>query len=107
MDISEIGVLEAQRGSASLLARNPDLPDWKNSPRHAAQRGIEWLQPSAIQWQTDHGCFGCHIHAQAVMGLAIARKNDYIVSDRAIKDLIDFTQAQQHDDGSYVREDTG
>ena len=106
--IGDIRVLEAERaGYAPLLARNPDLPDWKNSPRRAAQRGIEWLQPAAIQWQKDHGCFGCHIQAQAVMGLAIAKRNDYLVSDRAMKDLVDFTEAQQHDDGSYVREDTG
>jgi hypothetical protein len=106
--IAEIRVLEAERaGYDSLLGRNPDLPDWKDSPRHAAQRGIDWLQPAAIQWQKDHNCFGCHIQAQAVMGLAIAKKNDYLVSDRAVKDLVDFTISQQHADGSYVREDTG
>jgi hypothetical protein len=41
------------------------------------------------------------------MGLAIAKKNDYVVDDRALKALIDFTEAQQHADGSYVREDSG
>ena len=36
------------------------------------------------------------------MGLAIAKKNDYLVSDRALKDLVDFTVSQQHSDGTYV-----
>ena len=106
--IAEIRVLEARRaGYESLFSRSPDLPQWRESPRRAAQRGIYWLQPAAVQWQKDHNCFGCHIQAQAVMGLAIARKNDYLVSDRAVKDLVDFTVSQQRSDGTYVREDTG
>jgi hypothetical protein len=108
VEICEIRVLEAQRGGyQSLDARHPDLRDWKNSPRHAAQRGIDWLQPAAIQWQKDHGCFGCHIQAQAVMGLAVARKNDYTVSDRILKELNEFSESQQKPDGTFVREDTG
>jgi hypothetical protein len=108
VEIADIRVLEAQRaGYSSLAARNPDLADWKNSPRHAAQRGINWLQPAAIEWQKFHGCFGCHIQAQAVMGLAIAKKNDYTVSDQVLKELNDFTEQQQKADGAYVREDTG
>jgi von Willebrand factor type A domain len=108
VDIGSLHVLEAQHaGYNSLSARNADLADWKNSPRHAAQRGIDWLQPAAIAWQKDHNCFGCHIQAQAVMGLAIAKKNDYRVNDRTLKELVDFTVSQQHADGSYVREDAG
>jgi hypothetical protein len=53
----------------------------------------------------DHNCFGCHIHAQAVMGLAIAKKNDYVVNERVLKDLVEFTKSQQQPDGSYIRED--
>jgi hypothetical protein len=108
VEIGEIRVLEAQRpGYHALVARHPDLADWKNSPRHAAQRGIDWLQPAAIQWQKDHGCFGCHIQSQAIMGLAVAQKNGYIVSDRILKELNEFTESQQKPDGTFVREDTG
>jgi hypothetical protein len=108
VEIGKIRVLEAQRpGYQALVVRHPDLQDWKNSPRHAAQRGIDWLQPAAIQWQKDHGCFGCHIQAQAVMGLAVAQKNDYVVSDRILKQLNEFTESQQKPDGTFVREDTG
>jgi squalene-hopene cyclase-like protein len=108
VEIGDIRVLEAQRASyKSVLDRNPDLPEWKNSPRRAAQRGIDWLQPAVIQWQKDHACFGCHIQAQAVMGLAIAKKNDYTVSDQVLHELNEFTEQQQKADGTYVREDTG
>jgi hypothetical protein len=108
VDLAGVRVLEAQRaGYSSLSARNPDLADWKDSPRHAAQHGIDWLQPAAIAWQKDHNCFGCHIQAQAVMGLAIAKKNNYRINDRVVQELVEFTASQQHADGSYVREDTG
>ena len=94
---------------------NPAVPvapagtdeDGRNSPRRAAQRGIDWLQPAALKWQKDHACFGCHIQAQAVMGLAIAKKNAYVVNDQTVKDLVDFTVSQQKPDGSFVREDDG
>ncbi len=105
LDIPEVQVLEARRaGYTSILDRNPDVSSWKGSPRYVAQRGIEWLQPSSIQWQRDHNCFGCHIQAQAVMGLAVAKNNDYIVSDRCVTDLVKFTESRQQADGSYERE---
>jgi len=108
MRVGDIQVLEARRdGYTTIAARHPDLADWKSSARYAAQRGIDWLQPAALRWQAYHKCFGCHIQAQAVMGLAIAKKNDYIVSDQVIKDLIGFTTAQQRPDGSYEREAPG
>lgn len=100
-----IGVIEASRaGYARLAERNPDVADWVGSPRRAAQRGIDWLQPAVVKWQKDNQCFGCHIQSQALMGLTIAAKNDYAVSERAIKALGDYTIAQQKPDGTYVRE---
>lgn len=108
VEIGDVRVLEAQRpGYNALAVRHPDLADWKNSPRRAAQRGIDWLQPAAIKWQQDNNCFGCHIQAQTVMGLAIAKKQDYTVSDRVLNDLNTFTEQQQRADGTYVREETG
>jgi len=108
VEIAELQVLEARRnGYVSIRDRIPDLSDWKGSPRYAAQRGIEWLQPAAIGWGMDRGCFGCHIQSQAAMGLALAAKNDYIVSHKCAKDLADFTVAKQQNDGSYIRQDEG
>lgn len=108
LEIAEIQVLEARRnGYVSIRDRNPDLANWKGSPRYAAQHGIEWLQPAAIGWGLNQRCFGCHIQSQAAMGLAIAAKNDYIVSHKCAKDLADFTTSKQQKDGSYERADEG
>jgi hypothetical protein len=108
IEIAELQVLEARRkGYVSIRDRNPDLPDWKGSPRYAAQRGIEWLQPASVGWGMDRNCFGCHIQSQAAMGLAIAAKNGYIVSHKCVKDLADFTVAKQLNDGSYIRAEEG
>jgi hypothetical protein len=102
LEIAEIKVFEARRkGYLSIRDRNPDLPNWKGSPRYAAQRGIEWLQPAAMAWQQQHNCFGCHIQSQAVMGLAVAKKNDYVVDEVAVKDLSEFTESKEKKDGSY------
>ena len=102
LEIAEIRLLEARgAGYVSIRDRNPDLPEWKGSPRYAAQHGIEWLQPAAVAWQKTNNCFGCHSQAQAVMGLAVATKNDYIVSLASLKDLTQFTANQQNQDGSF------
>jgi hypothetical protein len=104
LEIAEIQVLEARRkGYTSVRDRNPDLASWKGSPRYAAQHGIEWLQQAALGWQHFHNCFGCHIQAQAVMGLAVAKKNDYIISNQCVKDLSEFTASRHQPDGSYER----
>jgi prenyltransferase/squalene oxidase-like repeat protein len=103
--ISEIQAFESRRpGYASLRDRNPDLANWNDTPRYSAQRGINWLQPATMKWQKNNKCFGCHIQAQSVMGLAVARRNGYVVNDGVIKELSTFTQSQQKPDGSYLRE---
>lgn len=106
--IGEVRVLEVQRkGYVALRDRNPDLPDWKASPRYSAQRGINWLQPAAVGWGPDKNCFGCHLQSQAAMGLTLAAKNDYIVSRNCVRDLADFTVQKQKNDGSYDRDSEG
>jgi von Willebrand factor type A domain len=103
--ISEVQVFESRRpGYAPLRDRNPDLVTWKETPRYAAQRGINWLQPRTLRWQRSNKCFGCHIQAQTVMGLAVARNNSYVVNDDVIKQLSEFTQTQQQPSGAYIRE---
>jgi Mg-chelatase subunit ChlD len=100
-----IGVIEVSRsGYVRLAERNPDVADWVGSPRRAAQRGINWLEPAVVKWQKSNECFGCHIQSQALMGLTIASRNDYAVSEKTIKALADYTVSQQKPDGTYVRE---
>src|SRR5205807_7498169 len=103
--IGEVQVFEGRRrGYVALRDRSPDLAQWKDSPRYAAQRGIKWLEPATVRWQEDKKCFGCHIQAQTVMGLAVARKNDYIINDEIIKRLSEFTETQQQANGAYIRD---
>ena len=100
LEIDELQIIEgSQPGYRTLLARNPGIPKWKTSVRHAAQLGIEWLQPAAIRWQAGNSCFGCHVQSQVLMGLAVARTNGYVVSQNCMTDLATFTRMKQTKEG--------
>jgi hypothetical protein len=101
VEMAEVRVLESTReGYEPLFNRVPDAKLWKGSPREAAQRGLEWLQQSAVDWSTWQKCFGCHVQAQALMGQAVALKNGYRVSMPAIEVLTDFMRQQQKPTGT-------
>jgi outer membrane protein OmpA-like peptidoglycan-associated protein len=104
----EIGEIEVIEGSAAgyipLIARYPDIKRWKSSVRYAAQKGLDWLEPASIDWQNKNKCFGCHVQAQVLMGLAVAKANAYVVSESCMRDLADFTRANQRDDGSEIHD---
>jgi len=105
LEIQEIQVPEAQRADYTpLAALHPDVAGWKRSPRHAAQRGIEWLETAATQWQSGHGCFGCHVQSQVMMGLAISKEGKYVVSDSCLQELQKFIETHQNGDGSYFND---
>ena len=74
---------------------------WRRTPRQAAQVGLEWLQSTAVAWQQQQGCFGCHVQSQALMGMAIARSNEYRVSDRAYTTLLTGFAAFQNTNGTW------
>lgn len=76
-----------------LRRRQPGLRDWKFQPRHAAQQGLYFLQASAVEFQRVNNCMGCHVQSQALMGLTVGRRNDYVVSDAAEREIADFTAA--------------
>jgi hypothetical protein len=104
-EIAEIEALEGSRsGYKALAVRNPAMRDWAQSPRYAAQRGVDWLSAAAIDWQRRQRCFGCHVQGQVVPGLAIAKRNGYRVSDEALTGLISFTRSVQKPDGSFHTE---
>jgi outer membrane protein OmpA-like peptidoglycan-associated protein len=101
LQIGEIAVIEgAAKDYVSLLARHPEIKRWKSSVRFAAQKGIDWLEPATIDWQSDHSCFGCHVQGQTLMGLAVAKANAYVVSDSFMNEVAKFTRAHQRDDGT-------
>jgi outer membrane protein OmpA-like peptidoglycan-associated protein len=101
LEIAKIQITEGSRpGYIALRARHPEIAGWKNSARFAAQHGIEWLQPAALEWQNQNQCFGCHVQAQAAMGLAVAKHNGYLVSPAAVQELTDYMRLLQDADGS-------
>jgi outer membrane protein OmpA-like peptidoglycan-associated protein len=101
LEIGEIAVIEGSSpGYLPLIKRFPEISKWKGSVRYAAQQGIDWLEPATIDWQRSSNCFGCHVQAQVLMGLAVAKANGYVVSDSFLRDIADFTRAKQRPDGT-------
>ena len=95
LEIAEIRILEAlRRDYLPLAARAPGVKYWKDSPREAAQRGLEWLQQAAIDWTRRNPCFGCHVQSQVLMGQAIALKQGYRVNLGSVRALDDHVRSQ-------------
>lgn len=82
----------------ALLARH-QAP--AKTPRQAAQLGVNWLQTASLDWQKRNQCFGCHSQAQVIMGLSVAKKNNYSVNDRSLGELVAFTRKQEGPSGSF------
>jgi len=101
VELAEVRVLESTRGGyVPLFDREPRAKLWKGSPREAAQRGLDWLQQSAVNWAPPpDGCFGCHVQAQALMGQAVALKRGYRVSLPAMRTLTDLMRKQTTPEG--------
>ena len=101
LGITGIRVIEGSPiGYATLLARHPEIPDWKTSVRRAAQMGIDWLEPASMDWQKQNQCFGCHVQAQTLMGLSVAMRNRYVVSPSCVQDIVAFMRTKLAQDGT-------
>jgi hypothetical protein len=58
--------------------------------RPAAQKGITFLAKTAVEWQTAHqGCFGCHVQAVSIEGLAVGKHHQYEVPKAELSALLD------------------
>src|SRR5579871_5028789 len=57
-------------------------------PRHAAQRGLEWLSRSAQQWTKQNQCFGCHVQAVTLEGLTVGKHNHYDIAPADIAAMV-------------------
>jgi hypothetical protein len=96
LEVAEVRVLEGSRsGYTPLFVRAPLVKLWKGSPREAAQRGLDWLQHAAPTWTKANNCFGCHVHAQVLMGQAVAQKMGYRVNMRSVSFLNQHIRGQQ------------
>jgi hypothetical protein len=102
LELSEVRVFESVRdGYTPLFERDAEVSRWKDSPRDAAQRGLEWLQQAAVDWGKDAQCVGCHVQAQALMGQAVAIDQGYRVNLRALGELTEQIRSKQLPDGSW------
>jgi hypothetical protein len=102
LEMSEVRIFESARdGYVPLFERDPAVKRWKGSPRDAAQRGLEWLQHAAADWGSYYQCMGCHVQAQALMGLAVAIDQGYRVNARALHELAEQIRSKQGPDGSW------
>ncbi len=85
----------------ALLSHDRADREWQRTPRQAAQVGLEWLQSSALEWQREHRCFGCHVQAQALMGMRVARDNRYEVNEQVFEELAALVRETQDGDGGW------
>jgi hypothetical protein len=98
LEIAEVRVLESARaGYKPLFTRAPAVKHWKGSPREAAQRGLEWMQQAAANWQDYNPCFGCHVQGQVIMGQEVALRNGYRVSMPTLRRLADPARIDEAD----------
>lgn len=103
LEIGEVRVLEAARADyVPLFTRAPDVQRWKGGPRAAAQRGLDWLQQSAVDWKGSNGCFGCHVQSQALMGQRVALEEGYRVSMPALTALANRIHSQETPNGTWI-----
>ena len=103
LEMAEVRVLEAARpGYVPLFTRAPGAERWKGSPRAAAQRGLDWLQQSAVDWRGSNGCFGCHVQSQALMGQRVALQGAYRVSMPALEALSERIRRTETPNGTWV-----
>jgi hypothetical protein len=103
LEMAELRVLEAARaGYVPLFTRAPAVQRWKGSPREAAQRGLDWLQQSAVDWKGSNGCFGCHVQSQALMGQRVALQEGYRVSMAAVDALSSRIRRTETPNGTWV-----
>lgn len=57
--------------------------------RDAAQRGVRYLAESTAQWQRQNQCYGCHVQAVTLEGLAVGKANQYDVPKKEFQELLD------------------
>jgi hypothetical protein len=74
----------------SLLCALPALAAQGNPKvREAAQRGITFLARSTAAWQQQHQCYGCHVQAVTLEGLAVGKHHQYEVPAKELNVILE------------------
>ncbi len=58
------------------------------SVRRSAQRGVFFLSRSTAQWQKQHNCYGCHVQAVTLEGLAVGKHHQYDVPSKDLELIV-------------------
>jgi hypothetical protein len=56
--------------------------------RRAAQLGLTFLAHEAEAWQTEHQCYGCHVHAVTLEAFAVGRHNQYELAQSDLTSIV-------------------
>ena len=56
--------------------------------RSSAQRGLDFLGKDTAAWQTNNRCYGCHVQAVTLEGLAVGKHHQYRVAQASMKEVL-------------------
>jgi hypothetical protein len=73
---------------AQRAARTVAQPEANPNARRAAQRGLSFVSRDAVQWQSQHNCFGCHVQAVTLEAMSVGRGHQYDVSDSELRTVL-------------------
>jgi len=104
LTLKSLRVIEGRAdGYQPLRQRSPELVQWRMQPRHAAQQGLFFLSASAVDFQREKACLGCHVQSQALWGISVAARSDYVISRATQRLLSRYLQASQNEAGDFAR----
>lgn len=56
--------------------------------RSAAQKGLDFLGSDTVRWQKSNNCYGCHVQAVTLEGLAVGKHNQYRVPAAVLEEVL-------------------
>jgi hypothetical protein len=71
-----------------LAALALSSPQGDPAARASAQRGLDSLVRSAVAWQDQNNCYGCHVQAVTLEAITVARSHGYTVDAKLEKKIL-------------------
>lgn len=56
--------------------------------RAAAQRGLDFLARDTVDWQRQHGCYGCHVQAVTLEAMVVGQRHHYRVQPTELAEVL-------------------